>query len=151
MGLARWNDLVIGHYLIYNNDASESGEQEKRCPMSDCPFCNLIENEPEKIIMRYPHDVYTFEPLDPVAIGHTLVVPKFHVRDATVDPIVTAYTMKAAAEEARAVFGQCNIITSVGPDATQSVFHLHIHIVPRSKGDGLHLPWTGQELINTVV
>jgi histidine triad (HIT) family protein len=37
-----------------------------------------------------------------------------------------------------------NIITSIGRVATQSVFHLHVHIVPRHEGDGLCLPWTGQ-------
>jgi histidine triad (HIT) family protein len=41
--------------------------------------------------------------------------------------------------------GPCNIITSVGAEATQTVFHLHLHVVPRRFGDGLALPWTGQE------
>jgi diadenosine tetraphosphate (Ap4A) HIT family hydrolase len=40
--------------------------------------------------------------------------------------------------------GAANFITSAGRDATQTVFHLHIHIVPRHAGDGLALPWTGQ-------
>ncbi|OHT47970.1 hypothetical protein BKG71_25700 [Mycobacteroides chelonae] len=39
---------------------------------------------------------------------------------------------------------QANVITSIGPDATQTVFHTHIHVVPRRENDGLHLPWTGQ-------
>lgn len=37
-----------------------------------------------------------------------------------------------------------NFITSAGPAATQSVFHLHVHLVPRFEDDGLILPWTGQ-------
>jgi histidine triad (HIT) family protein len=40
-----------------------------------------------------------------------------------------------------------NIITSMGEYATQTVFHLHVHIVPRRLNDGLHLPWT--ELVDT--
>lgn len=36
------------------------------------------------------------------------------------------------------------VITSIGADATQTVFHTHIHVVPRRPGDGLTLPWTGQ-------
>ncbi len=36
----------------------------------------------------------------------------------------------------------CNLITSAGREATQTVFHLHIHVVPRRDGDGLALPWT---------
>jgi diadenosine tetraphosphate (Ap4A) HIT family hydrolase len=39
---------------------------------------------------------------------------------------------------------QANIITSIGPAASQTVMHTHLHIVPRTEGDGLHLPWTGQ-------
>lgn len=35
-----------------------------------------------------------------------------------------------------------NLITSAGAEATQSVFHLHVHIVPRGENDGLALPWT---------
>ena len=37
-----------------------------------------------------------------------------------------------------------NLITSKGREATQSVFHLHVHVVPRAAGDGLPLPWTPQ-------
>jgi histidine triad (HIT) family protein len=48
--------------------------------------------------------------------------------------------MSAAAELATP---PCNIITSAGSDATQTVFHLHLHVVPRRAGDGLALPWTG--------
>jgi len=89
-------------------------------------------------------DVVTFEPLNPVTPGHLLVVPRRHVADAAEDPDVTAQAMRSAAVLARAIGGDCNIITSRGPMATQTVFHLHIHVVPRREGDGLHLPWTGQ-------
>lgn len=85
--------------------------------------------------------VAVFEPLNPVVPGHLLVVPFRHVHDALADPEVTAYTMAYAAEVATP---DCNLITSVGPAATQTVPHLHVHIVPRREGDGLMLPWTGQ-------
>jgi histidine triad (HIT) family protein len=45
--------------------------------------------------------------------------------------------------------GQYNFITSAGKAATQSVMHLHIHIVPRQEGDGLLLPWSGQQPLMT--
>ena len=38
-----------------------------------------------------------------------------------------------------------NLITSIGAAATQTVFHLHVHVVPRHEGDGLLLPWSNQE------
>jgi histidine triad (HIT) family protein len=68
-----------------------------------------------------------------------LVVPTEHVTDALDDPRVTAFTMGAAATVAK---GPCNFITSVGAEATQTVRHLHIHIVPRRQHDGLQLPWS---------
>jgi histidine triad (HIT) family protein len=77
-----------------------------------------------------------------VAPGHLLVVPRVHVADATTDPEVTAEVFAAAAELARDL-RPCNLITSCGEAATQSVFHLHVHLVPRREGDGLALPWTG--------
>jgi histidine triad (HIT) family protein len=82
-------------------------------------------------------------PLRPGRPGHVLVIPKTHVRDFQDDPIVTAATMARAAELGD---GQMNLITSAGEAATQTVFHLHVHLVPRTEGDGLTLPWTGQHV-----
>lgn len=42
-----------------------------------------------------------------------------------------------------------NLITSRGGAATQTVFHLHVHVVPREAGDGLALPWTPQQTTRT--
>lgn len=106
----------------------------------DCVFCQRIAKG------QYEQDSpwsVVFEPLNPVTPGHLLVVPKRHVRDATEAPHLTG---KVMADAARIAPRQANIITSIGNIATQSVFHLHIHIVPRRNGDGLHLPWTGQKV-----
>jgi histidine triad (HIT) family protein len=84
-----------------------------------------------------------FEPLNPVTAGHLLVVPRVHVRDAGEDPEVTGHVASlAAAIAGPASEGAYNLITSAGPAATQSVFHLHFHIVPRWVNDGLMLPWS---------
>lgn len=48
------------------------------------------------------------------------------------------------AAELMAEHPAANLITSKGADATQSVYHLHVHIAPRQADDGLHLPWTSQ-------
>lgn len=73
--------------------------------------------------------------------GHVLVIPYQHVPDVGADAAVSALTMACAAELA-AELSDCNVITSRGPAATQTVFHLHLHVVPRSAGDNLALPWT---------
>jgi histidine triad (HIT) family protein len=87
-----------------------------------------------------------FEPLNPVTPGHLLVIPVRHVMDAAEDPDLTGRVFAAAARIARESGGDpsCNLITSVGGAATQSVYHLHAHVVPRRHGDGLRLPWTQQ-------
>lgn len=55
--------------------------------------------------------------------------------------VVSAAVQLHAAELAQQLGGQWNYITSCGPDTTQTVFHLHGHLVPRTADDGLALPW----------
>jgi histidine triad (HIT) family protein len=105
-----------------------------------CPFCARID------IGQYEHsDVacVAFTPLNPVTPGHVLVVPRIHVPDAIAFPALAGQALRFAGFLAsRLGLQSANFITSAGAAATQTVFHLHVHIVPRSEGDGLHLPWT---------
>lgn len=108
-----------------------------------CVFCLRV-SQGDYIGTRVT-SVVRFEPLSPVAPGHMLFIPKVHVPDAGRRPTVTSRVMLAAAHYAGEQRGQAyNLITSSGRDATQSIFHLHIHYVPRWNGDRLPLPWTGQ-------
>lgn len=111
----------------------------------NCPFCAIIHDR-GRLQTRMIADwveIIAFEPLRPVAPGHVLVVPVAHVQDAVEDPDVTAETMRHAAILAATLPpASWNVVTSVGAQATQSVFHLHIHLVPRRPGDGLLLPWS---------
>jgi histidine triad (HIT) family protein len=120
--------------------------------MSECPFCKRISaGEFESFTIDPFPSVVWFEPLNPVTPGHMLFVPVRHVEDALADPYTTAITAEIASRwwrsawMARGSIPDCNLITSVGANATQSVRHLHLHLVPRREGDGLHLPWTGQD------
>ncbi len=110
--------------------------------MADCPFCKRIKAG------EYDYeDSYCvgFEPLSPVTPGHWLAVPRVHVTDAMASPKAAGNTLHFAAELAGLMeLGHCNFITSAGALATQSVYHLHVHVVPRRAGDGLLLPWGGQ-------
>lgn len=109
----------------------------------DCPFCERIEARDFRMD-RAVLEAGFFPPLNPVVPGHMLVVPLRHVNDAAEDPFLTGQVMTLAARLAGRL-GDCNLITSIGPAATQTVFHLHIHVVPRRTGDGLALPWVTQE------
>lgn len=110
--------------------------------MTDCPFCEIVAGRAPATVVQEWDDVIAIEPLNPVVDGHMLVIPKDHVRDFTTDPDVSAAAMYRAAELAQQDNRQpMNLITSKGREATQSVWHLHLHLVPRAKDDGLALPW----------
>jgi histidine triad (HIT) family protein len=109
----------------------------------DCVFCD---ERKIKSLVDYMYGAdgsthFVFEPLDPVVPGHLLVVPSQHVQDATEEPLVTSMAAGVAARVAQR-YRAANIITSIGVPATQSITHLHWHVVPRRHGDGLLLPWS---------
>lgn len=107
-----------------------------------CPFCEINEGRAPAEFVHEWSDTIAIVPLNPVVEGHTLVIPKTHVTDFAEDPAVSAATMRRAADLAdRLLSGSMNLITSRGREATQSVFHLHLHLVPRTENDGLALPW----------
>jgi histidine triad (HIT) family protein len=108
-----------------------------------CVFCEIVAGRaPASLVREWP-EVIAIRPLDPVTPGHALVIPHTHVADVGSDPAVSARTMAAAAELAGEL-PAANVITSRGAAATQTVYHLHLHVVPRQPGDGLPLPWTPQ-------
>lgn len=107
----------------------------------ECMFCQIISGgEPAEIVMEWS-DAIAIVPLDPVVEGHVIVIPKVHVSDWVENPFVSGLTMMRAAELEGWGRRATNLITSAGRAATQSVFHLHLHIVPRRENDGLALPW----------
>lgn len=111
--------------------------------VADCVFCSRIERDE---FDYYDQWSVAFRPLNPVAEGHFLVVPKAHTASALTSPTSVGNAMRFAAFLARDMgLADFNLITSAGGYATQTVFHLHVHVVPRREGDGLHLPWTGQQ------
>lgn len=111
----------------------------------ECPFCDIADGlrQPPSWVVERDHwpETMAFVPLNPVTEGHTLVVPKTHVTDFAAVPEISAMTMRRAAELVHWTPKPMNVITSRGREATQSVFHLHLHLVPRAENDGLALPW----------
>lgn len=108
--------------------------------VSDCVFCGIVAGtEPATIVGTWP-DVMAFAEIDPLAPGHTLVIPKGHMTKASDGAYDFSKVMRRAAEVS-ANFAASNIIVSNGRAAKQSVEHLHVHVIPRAEGDGLMLPW----------
>jgi histidine triad (HIT) family protein len=109
-----------------------------------CVFCSIAAGTAPATVVREWPDALAIRPRGGVTAQHVLVLPRVHVPDAGADPEVTAAVMRRAAE-LMAEHPAANLITSRGSAATQTVFHLHVHVVPRAEGDGLPLPWTPQQ------
>jgi histidine triad (HIT) family protein len=89
-----------------------------------------------------------FMDINPATRGHVLVIPRRHAANLLeIDPEDLAATVTAAQQLARTASERLgadgvNLLNSCGPAAWQTVFHFHIHVIPRYEGDPLKLPWT---------
>jgi diadenosine tetraphosphate (Ap4A) HIT family hydrolase len=115
---------------------SEAKPEKKRDPNNPCLFCKDPRGVSlERELAYSASDTYAVSP------GHTLVIPKRHVDsffDLTQDEL--AACMNLINEEKKRIDAEFNpdgynIGVNVGPAAGQSIFHAHIHIIPRYKGD----------------
>lgn len=120
-------------------------------PSGDCVFCQIAQGRERADIVHRDEEVVAFAPLNPVVPGHTLVVPFQHVSHFLESPMVSAETMRVASVVATKVARTLhpspegwNLITSAGDAATQTIRHLHLHLVPRRHGDCLKLPWSAE-------
>lgn len=114
----------------------------------ECIFCQIVREEAPADVLDRDISAWVITPLEPVVKNHVIVIPTHHQRDFATPykgANFASHTMQMASEYA-AKFPErdYNLITSKGRAATQSIFHLHIHLVPRVQGDGLKLPWSGQ-------
>lgn len=110
--------------------------------MNDCVFCKIIEDQDAEDFKTEGPGVVSFVPLNPVTPGHRLFVPKSHTDNAAMSPAMASAAFEDACDWGFIQEEEFNIITSAGPNATQTIWHTHIHYVPRFEGDGLMLPWT---------
>lgn len=114
----------------------------------DCLFCKIVSGElPSQRVDEDEHTV-AFMDINPGTRGHALVVPRRHAKNLLeISPDDLAVTVQAAQRLARRAvdaFGAdgVNLINSCGERAWQTVFHFHIHVLPRYEGDPVRLPWT---------
>ena len=116
--------------------------------MSDCIFCGILAGTLPGSLVYEDDDVVAFLDLFPVHPGHTLVVPRRHVRDLTTCPPDLAgrlFAVSAQLSPAIVAAGAAdgfNVWTANGRAAGQEVAHLHLHILPRFTRDafGLRFP-----------
>jgi histidine triad (HIT) family protein len=103
--------------------------------MADCLFCKIANKELDADIVYESDDVVAFRDINPAAPTHILVIPTRHIGSArdlsSEDGVLLAEmltTMTSLAEKEGLERGY-RIVTNVGPDAGQSVHHLHFHLL----------------------
>lgn len=122
--------------------------------MTDCIFDKIINKEIPSHIVYEDDVVLAFLDLSQVTPGHTLVVPKKHVPDIfAYDEDLAAAVFSRIPKIARAIkesdpaIKGINILNNNGAVAFQSVFHSHIHLIPRyTEEDGFGLKWETHDL-----
>ena len=114
---------------------------------SDCIFCKIIAGEIPCISLWEDQETLAFMDINPANSGHALVIPKQHWQDVYTIPdeaigavAATARRIATAVRTALTPDG-INLVQANGPGAAQSVFHFHMHVLPRYSGDELKLNW----------
>ncbi len=116
--------------------------------MSDCIFCKIINGEiPAAKVFENEH-VLAFLDISQVTKGHTLVIPKVHKENIfELTPEIARNLFEAVPTIAGALKAEynpigLNAVNNNGEQAGQSVFHFHLHLIPRyGKGDGFGAVW----------
>jgi histidine triad (HIT) family protein len=116
-------------------------------PDPDCIFCKILAGELPGTVVAEDERTITFMDINPATRGHALVIPREHTPDLlSIDPGELAACAQAAQKYARRVKDVLspdgiNVLNSCGSAAWQTVFHFHLHVVPRYADDPLELPW----------
>jgi histidine triad (HIT) family protein len=117
----------------------------------DCIFCKIVAGELPAQIVDEDERTIAFMDIRPATRGHALVVPRRHARDLLViesdelSATMLAVQRLAGRVKERLDADGVNLINSCGEKAWQTVFHFHVHVVPRYEGDPLQLPWIPTE------
>jgi histidine triad (HIT) family protein len=115
---------------------------------SDCIFCKIIAGELPGQIIDQDERTVAFMDINPATRGHALVVPRRHSRDlleiSGEDLEATAVAAQRLARRVHERLGPdgVNLLNACGEAAWQTVFHFHVHVIPRYRDDPMKLPWT---------
>jgi histidine triad (HIT) family protein len=113
----------------------------------DCIFCKILAGELPATIVDEDERTVAFMDIAPATRGHALVIPRTHSADLlSIEPedlqaVALASQRLAARAKERLGAAGVNLLNSCGAKAWQTVFHFHVHVIPRYDGDPLRLPW----------
>jgi histidine triad (HIT) family protein len=113
----------------------------------DCIFCKILAGEIPSRIVDEDERTVAFMDIAPATRGHALVIPRAHATDLlSIEPedlqaVAIAAQRLAARMKERLGADGVNLLNACGASAWQTVFHFHVHVIPRYEGDPLRLPW----------
>jgi histidine triad (HIT) family protein len=113
----------------------------------DCIFCTIVAGELPSTIVDEDERTISFMDISPATRGHALVIPREHSADllsvGREDLTAVALAAQRLAGRMKEQLGAdgVNLLNSCGAVAFQTVFHFHVHVIPRYEGDSLRLPW----------
>lgn len=116
----------------------------------DCLFCKIVAGEIPATVIDEDSKTIAFMDIAPATRGHALVVPREHardIRDISADDLAATHVaaQRIAKRFERLDVQGVNVLQSSGAAAWQTVFHFHVHVIPRYDGDPLRLPWDPRE------
>jgi len=117
----------------------------------DCIFCAIAAGEAPATTVAEDERTVAFMDISPATDGHLLVIPRAHYEDVLViddgDLDATMHTARAMARRVKDRLGAdgVNLLNSCGRAAWQTVFHFHVHVIPRYDDDPLKLPWIPEQ------
>ena len=124
--------------------------------MSDCIFCKIANGEIPSATLYEDEDFRVILDLGPASKGHTLILPKAHAAniyeisdDMAAKAMILAKKMATKMTEALKCDG-FNIVQNNGEPAGQTVFHFHMHLIPRYEGDQVGITWKPGTLTDEV-
>ena len=113
----------------------------------DCVFCAILAGDLPAAIVDEDELTISFMDIAPATRGHALVIPRTHAPDllgvSTEDLGAVAIAAQRLAGRAKERLGAdgVNLLNACGSAAWQTVFHFHVHVIPRYSDDPLRLPW----------
>ena len=114
---------------------------------ADCLFCGIVSGSVPSETVDSDERTIAFMDINPATRGHALVVPREHSADLLeIDPAdleATAVAAQRLAGRMKETLGAdgINVLNACGAAAWQTVFHFHVHVIPRYEDDPLKLPW----------
>lgn len=113
----------------------------------DCIFCAIADRAGTAEVVEADANSIAFLDINPATRGHTLVIPRKHAKNLLeIEPEDLHRVLEMAQRIARRMSEQLgatgvNLLNSCGEAAWQTVFHFHMHVIPRYDDDPLRLPW----------